>query len=88
MVAVTLELSKVVKRAKTELALSALEIFKREAVTLVKTTACSAKQQHKWHMTPDSILRAFYGERITALVFIFILVLRIRRLQSIWLRAK
>ena len=47
MVAVTLELSEVVKRAKTELALSALEIFKREAVTLVKTTACLAKQQHK-----------------------------------------
>ena len=47
MVAVTLELSEVVKRAKTELALSALEIFKREAVTLVKTTACSTKQQHK-----------------------------------------
>ena len=39
MAAVTLELSEVFKRAKTEIAFSALEIFKREAVTLVKTTA-------------------------------------------------
>ena len=39
--AVTLELNAMVfKRAKTELALSALEIFEREAVTLVKMTAC------------------------------------------------
>ena len=40
MAAVTLGLNAVFKCPKTELAFRALEIFKHEAVTLVKMTAC------------------------------------------------